>query len=464
MISHWKRQSLRLRLTLWYTAVVSGILLALAPVVYALIEHRLHLEFDRQLRIDWNAVEDHLASVPRDPSDTQLGGALAIGFEIWSRSGRRVFRHWPGSSESLMETTPPAMSSEEQFHTIGLADGQELRVIDRPTSLRGEPVVLRIVRDESGFHRVLREILISFALGVPVAAALSAFGGFVMAGRLLSPIGAMAEQARQISSESLNQRLPNPNPGDELGQLASVFNETLERLQYSFETLKRFTGDASHELRTPLTALRAVGEVGLRNGAEAGSLREAIASMLEEAQSMQDLVESLLALARIDSGALRGRGDLKPVCLDTLLAEACDSIEILAAEKGQILRRAVRTGVVALADRPLLRLSVLNILHNAIRYSPVEAVLTLECRGENGWAIVEITDTGPGIAPEFHERIFDRFFRIDPARSRDGGGAGLGLAIAKVAIEQQHGRIELDSAPGRGSRFRLVLRRALKNS
>jgi signal transduction histidine kinase len=268
-------------------------------------------------------------------------------------------------------------------------------------------------------------------------------------------MGAMAEQARRITSESLSQRLPNPNPHDELGQLASVFNATIERLQDSFDALKRFTADASHELRTPLTALCTVGEVGLREADDPAALRDTISSMLEEAQRLKDLTDSLLLLARVESD--RARRPLAPVRLRALLDEVRESLSVLALEKQQTIGLLGEADVVALADQLLLHQAVMNILHNAIRYSPPKSKVVMRCFRRDSRAVIEIADEGPGIAPEFQQKVFERFFRIDQARSRAEGGAGLGLAIAKLSVEQQGGSIELESQPGHGSQFRVVL-------
>jgi heavy metal sensor kinase len=441
--------------------VASVILLALTPVVYGLIEHRLHTEFGRELRIDWDLVEGHLeadssgrirwraeGTAPGDPAHA------ALWFEVWSDTNELLLRHWPVPENQIKKPLPPPQGQNESFYTVNL-DGLEARAIEKPARIGGRSVILRVFRDESGLHRTLREILIGFTLGVPLAAVLAALGGYVMAGRTLAPVSAMAEQARQITSESLSQRLPNPNPHDELGQMAAVFNQTLQRLQDSFEALRRFTADASHELRTPLTALRAVGEVSLRDSSDAPALRETIGSMLEEAQRLNDLIDSLLQLARVESG--RAPLHLEPVRLDELLSEIRESVGVLAAEKQQTIETAGEPGVTAIADRRLTGQALMNILHNAIRYSRAGSTVRVQSFRRDDRAVIEIADEGPGIAAEHHQKIFERFFRLDNARSRSGGGAGLGLAIARLSVEQQHGTIELDSALGKGSRFRIVL-------
>lgn len=464
MRAWWQRRSLKLRLALWFTAVASGILLGLTPVVYWLIEHRLHVELDHQLRIDWNLVEAHLESDGSgrvqwrkgSPATPDSPGYAATWFDVWS-GAELLLHHWPAQQAQNAPPPRPLRNRAQPLYTIELDKGQPARVLEQPASIGGQTVTLRVLRDEAGLRRTLREILAGFALGVPLAGLLAALGGYVMAYRTLKPISAMAEQARQITSESLDRRLPNPNPHDELGQMAAVFNQTLQRLQDSFDSLRQFTADASHELRTPLTALRAVGEVGLRDAEHAAGLRDTVGSMLEEAQRLNDLIDSLLLLARVESG--RSPPHREPVRLAELLAEVRESIEVLALEKRQTIECSSESELVVLADRLLLRQAVINILHNAVRYSPPASRVAMRCFPREHHAVIEIADQGPGIALEHQQKVFERFYRIDKARSRAEGGAGLGLAIAKVSVEQQGGAIELESEVGRGSRFRIVLPR-----
>lgn len=462
MKNWWQRRSLKLRLAVWFTAVASGILLGLTPVVYWLIERRLHVEFDSQLRIDWNLIEAHLESDAAgriqwraaSPAAPDSAGYAATWFDVWSGK-EMLLRHWPEGGAQIELPSQTVKDQEPPFYTITLNNGLPARTLEQAARIGGREVILRVFRDESGLHRTLREILTGFALGVPVAAVLAALGGYVMAGRMLKPISVMAEQARRITSESLDRRLPNPNPHDELGQLAAVFNETLQRLENSFESLKRFTADASHELRTPLTALRTVGEVALRDTGDVKALRETVGSMLEEAQRLNDLIDSMLLLARVESG--RSPLHREAVRLDEMMAEVCDSVGVLAAEKRQEIKLAGERDVVVSADRLLLRQATMNILHNAIRYGPAGSKVSVQCFRRNADAVIEIADEGPGIAPEYQQKIFERFYRIDKARSRAEGGAGLGLAIAKLSVEQLGGTVELSSELGKGSRFRIVL-------
>jgi heavy metal sensor kinase len=460
--SWWKRRSLKLRLAACFTLVASVVILGLIPFVYVLIERRLHMEMDRQLYIDWNLVEAHLEADEaggirwrkNSPSTPSSPGYAETWFDVWS-GGDVVFSHWPTHGARILQPPAPVSNQPDTIYNLALQQEMTARTLQKPSRIDGREVTLRVFRDESGIRSTLREILIGLGLGLPFAVLLAALGGYLMAGRALRPLRAMAEQARQITSESLSRRLPNPNPNDELGQLATVFNETLKRLESSFESLKRFTADASHELRTPLTALHSVGEIALREGGDAKALRETVASMLEEAQRLNDLIDTLLMFARVETGRANLRLETFP--LDELVAETCENLEVLGAEKGQRIDLRAGSAAMVEADRMLLRHAIMNILHNAIRYSPEGSTVRVECFRRGEQALVEIADQGPGIAPEHRARVFERFYRIEKARSRAEGGAGLGLAIARLFVEQFGGSLGLSSEPGAGSCFRIEL-------
>ncbi len=286
------------------------------------------------------------------------------------------------------------------------------------------------------------------------AVLLASLGGYFIARGSLQPIASMVGQARKITSESLGERLPVRNPYDELGQLAAVFNQTLERLERSFGELKRFTADASHELRTPLTALRTVGEVALAQRNSPVSFRETIGSMLEEAQRLNDLIESLLALARMEGGKVAITREW--IILVDLASDVRESLNVLALESHQTITVMGDSGLTTAADRLLLRQALMNIVHNAVRYAPPHTTITVRASRGQGFDTLEVVDQGPGIALEHVPKIFDRFYRVESSRSRTGGGTGLGLAIAKWSVECQGGRIEVQSELGKGSTFRIL--------
>ena len=300
-------------------------------------------------------------------------------------------------------------------------------------------------------------------VGLPLALGLAGLGGYFLVRHALSPLERMARRAREINAEHLSARLDVENPHDELGQLASAFNETLARLERSFEQLRRFTSDASHELRTPLTAIRSVGEVGLRKPASAEHYREVIGSMLEEAGRLTRLVESLLTIARADSGQIRlARAHIQ---VAPFIREVASLLEVLAEEKNQRLSADGEPSAWVHADPAILRQVVINLLDNAIKYSPPGGEIRLRVLPVADRTVcIEVQDSGPGIPAEHRERVFDRFYRVDEGRSRDVGGAGLGLAIAKWGAEAHSGRLELSCPPSGGCVFRLFLPAATQPS
>ena len=278
---------------------------------------------------------------------------------------------------------------------------------------------------------------------------------YFIARGMLAPLEELVMQTRRLSVKGLSQRLPVKNPHDEAGQLAAGLNELLEQLASSFAELDRLTADVSHELRTPLTAMRAVGEVALRERNPA-ILHDAVGSMLEEIMRMNQLIERLLLLTRSEESEMPL--EMEAGLVRKVLVEVNEALSLVAGEKQQQLQTECPEHLLAVFDPALLRLALLNLTQNAIRYSPAGKQIKLRAYAEQDEAVVEVADEGPGIAPEHQEKIFERFYRVDKARSRAEGGVGLGLAIVKWSVERMGGTVGLESAPGRGSVFRIRLR------
>jgi signal transduction histidine kinase len=259
MKNRWKRGSLKLRLTFWYAVVTGIVLTVFAWVTYEIVEHRLGAELDRQLRIDFDLVEAQLDTDASGEIRWLVQGAhgdegfarLSAWFEVWSENKQLLLRHWPVREADIKQPLAAPLGYSLRFYTVQLEPDLNVRLMERPARVHERGVVVRLFRDETDMRRTLQQIVEVFVLAMPLAVFLASFGGYFVARRSLAPVAAMAEQARTITSESLGERLPNRNPHDELGQLATVFNETLQRLENSFVELKRFTADASHELRTP---------------------------------------------------------------------------------------------------------------------------------------------------------------------------------------------------------------------
>jgi signal transduction histidine kinase len=281
---------------------------------------------------------------------------------------------------------------------------------------------------------------------------------YKIANRVLAPVREMAERTHRLSVKTLNERLPVANPHDDLGQLATGFNETLERFENSYRDLDRLTADVSHELRTPLTAMRTVGEVALREH-DPAILRDAIGSMLEEIDRINQLINRLLLLARADNNEIPVQ--LEAGLVSNVVAEVNEVLGRVAEEKQQRLLVECPDHLLAVFDPALLRLALMNLVQNAIHYSPPGKPILIRGMLFDNSVVIEVIDEGPGIAPQHREKIFERFYRVDKARSRADGGVGLGLAIVKWSVERMGGTVELQSEPGRGSTFRFRLRRVV---
>ncbi len=459
----WPRH-VRTRLTLWYVAVLAGVLLLYGASTCAIVLFQLRTQLDHFAIEDLETVEGLLAfdsggklGLRSDYHDHPYPADMQQRFlEVRSSNGAVLYR-----SERLGDRAlggkPEADEGVDSYspRSIRLPDGARVRLISKRHLLDGRPTLIRLGFSEDPMWQRFWQLAFGLIVGLPVALALAGFGGYFLARRALSPVERMARRAREISAESLGARIDVENPRDELGILAQAFNDTLSRLERSFEQLKRFTTDASHELRTPLTAIRSVGEVGLQKGGASDQYRDVIASMLEEAERLSRLVESLLTISRADSGQIRLELAAMPVF--ALVEEVMLLLEVLAEEKGQTLSLQGDDSIQVTADAVILRQVVINLLDNAIKYSPRGGRIAIRVsRRDSATACIEVEDTGPGIAPEHQAKVFDRFYRIDEGRSREAGGAGLGLAIAKWGAEAHGGRLELESTTS-GCTFRLLL-------
>lgn len=283
------------------------------------------------------------------------------------------------------------------------------------------------------------------------------FIGYFVAGLAAGPIRETVELARRLATQTGRKQISVINPHDEVGELEIFLNELLQRLEGSFIELDRLAADVSHELRTPLTAMRAVGEVAMRERNPA-ILYDAVGSMLEEIRRMNQLIDRLLLLTRGDSDKWPVRP--KNGLVRNVLMEVSETLGMVAEDKQQKLQIDCADDLRAFFDAALLRLALMNLAQNAIRYSPPGRPIYLRASATEKAVLVEVADAGPGIAPEHQQKIFQRFYRIDDARSRAEGGVGLGLAIVKWAIERTGGSVEVESEIGRGSVFRVRLPQA----
>jgi heavy metal sensor kinase len=461
MTPWWSTTSIRVRLTAWYAVVLALMLVVYATATFVAVRHEFFEQFDDQLHDDFETAEGFLTPTddgrvawaddrrhdPDNPDNDEDRGS-----DVWLASGEPVYRS--GASASLPPVALAATTAQPRYESI-VAKGRPWRTLTGTSLVGGRAVVLRVSRAETRLRTQLWEVLVVLVLGLPVVVVLAGVGGYVLARRALTPIDHLASEARRITAERLHERLSVPNQYDEIGRLASVINDTFARLESSFDQLRRFTADASHELRTPLSVIRGIGEAGLAETRTPVEYKEAMGSMLEEVDRLANLVDTLLRLSHGDAGTVR----LSPSAIDLgrLTREVVSSLGILAEERNQRITVDAADGISVTADRLMLREAITNVVDNAIKYSPRASTIDVRVGADSTRADLTVADEGPGIAAEDRERIFDRFFRLDEARSRENGGAGLGLAIAKWAVEVNDGRITVEAGATGGSVFRIVL-------
>ena len=450
---------MRTRLTLWYVAILFGVLALYAGSSLLFLNVSLRRELDRNLRDEFERVEDLLTAAP--DGSIRMGGHGGEGelqgvVEVWSTDGKLLYRS-EGLGGQALGGPPAAVPVESSFTSVDLRDGTPLRVLSRPHEVMGRSVLVRVALSEESLHGEWRQLARGLLFGLPVALAITGLGGHWLARRALRPLDRMARHAERLTADNLEERLPVENPDDELGHLARVFNVSLGKIEESFAQLRRFTADVSHELRTPLTAIRSVGEVGLGDHPSEQGYREIIGSILEEADHLTLLVDTLLSLSRADADEvpLHREG----IDLLALAREVTAHLGVLAEEKEQTLAVEGSEPVLVEADRLVLRQALVNVVDNAIKYSPRGSPVRVVVTGDATTGRVDVVDEGPGIPPAHLERIFERFYRIDKGRSREQGGAGLGLSLAHWAVTAHGGRIDVESKEGEGSTFRISLPR-----
>jgi signal transduction histidine kinase len=445
-----RASSIRFRLTAWYAAALIVILGLLSILVFLFVRGRLSSLYRGKADAGFGTVETILMN---------SGGDI---FDIYHLGHDNAFR-------LTREDMQPYRT--EAWRRLGIEDLEDKGALDRYASFRAPDGRLFIVKvdsipmyglelayaqDATAMEESIRSLAMILLVSFPAALLLAVMGGYLLAGRALSPVDSLTRKARGITADRLSERLPVDNPDDEIGRLAAVFNETLARLESSFERLRRFTADASHELRNPLTSIRSVGEVALQESSDAASYRDAIGSMLEDVDRLTSLVDDLLVLARGDSfkGPVAGGS----VDLASLAVGVVEELRILFEDKGQtIVPIPEDTPVMVTADKNTLRLALSNIIHNAIRYAPDGGHIELRIGREGGNAFLDVMDDGPGIPPAERERVFDRFYRLDRARSRAEGGTGLGLSIARWAVETNDGTIAFRDGDLQGACCRVTI-------
>lgn len=459
--------SLRLRLTLWFTLVLGAPLVAFGAGSYALFARILHdrtdrftgealTAFARELSAERLITASPAAAAAKTVDEMRFRDLQIAVLDAEGRPlavGRPVTELGDGEHAGLDEAAMlrAARASPNAPATLPDAAGG-YRVITRSAVLDDAPVLLVAAYPLHEMQAMLDRMRKALLLGIPALLLTAALGGYFLARRSLAPVAHMAAQASHISATTLHERLPVETPGDELGGLAMVINGLLDRLDRAFQQQRRFMADASHELRTPTAILRTEADVTLARPTRGeDEYRASFAVVQEVSHRLTRLVDDLFLIARADAGHLVVRR--APTPLDEVMLEAVRAITPLAVQRGVHVQVDDADETPLQGDPDLLGRLALNLLDNAVKHSPTGGTVRVAVRSDGSRHTLSVVDEGPGIAEEARARIFERFFRADPARARqegtDQGGAGLGLAIARHVAEAHGGTLELsDASPG----------------
>ncbi|MCG3119493.1 MAG: Adaptive-response sensory-kinase SasA [bacterium] len=462
-----KAISLRAKLTLWYSALFAVTVIAFAVAAQALRSRALLNQFDHELRDELHWAEILLSTIKADVllADSEVKTSLVAKLrddiaqhfmlnrsthllEIRARNGQSIYR-----SVSPDDTLSQLFAAEVKFvEPATVAYGEDdFRVLQKqtPNYRINLAVSLRPLYD------IQWQLARAFLWLMPLAMAVAVGGGWLLAKYSLRPVARVIQAARQITATNLSRRLPRLGGAqDEIGALVETVNDLIARIAQGVSHLEQFSQNVAHELRTPLTILRGEMELALSGNAGAPELRRVIASAMEEISRAAKIVESLLFLAHVDAGKMETKKER--VALDLLAAEVFEDAQALAEGRPLHLTLNAPEQVVVAGDASRLRRLLLNLVENAIKYTP-EGKVEIAVQHFNTQAIITVSDTGIGIAPEHLEHIFERFYRVDSDRSRETGGSGLGLSICAAIAQAHGGSIRVESIVGKGSIFEVKL-------
>jgi len=473
--------SMRTRLTLWYTSVLALVLLIFALTSYSYLAKAARQRTEASLSDTLDSLISTFNTELNDEGQTIEVSAqeAAMGLHFHDR---QLIVYDAASNVFVTSTTPRDVSIEQQWFLSAppqdllldlvrvaetdrvyrtLSSGEhDLKAVASRVPAKDKTLTFVVAMSLQDEQRSLVQTRRAFYIAVPLALLIAGVGGYLLARKSLSPVVSMGEQAALIGAANLSERIPVPPKNRELGRLAEIFNELLARHDRSFTEQKRFMADASHELRTPVAVIVGESEVALSQPRKTNEYRESLSIVNDEGQRLTRLVEDLFTLARADSGEYPLV--MSDFYLDERVNESVRSVRSLAAQKGLELNyRGPEKEIPYRGDEAVVARMLMNLLQNAIKYTPangrIEVGLKQNCAN---WEI-SVSDSGPGIPDSVREQVFQRFFRIDKARSRDdflnGSGAGLGLSIAQWAAVLHGGKVLLDKSGPQGSIFIVYL-------
>jgi heavy metal sensor kinase len=446
-------KTIKFRLTMWYLLVITVLLLGFGILAYFMLSYNLYRNQDEflsnrmlELQTELQTVDGQIKFADR-PADIVM--VYDASYDLVQSLGPNV------QFMNVSTLVKRAMLGKSDFQDVLTGDNQPVRLLAAPANLDSSTRVVIIVgRSPADILETLaffRSILGYSGLAVIILAA--GLGAF-LANRVLKPVEKISQTAREIGESDLSRRIEIEGQ-DELGRLANTLNGMFQRLEAAFDRQRQFTADASHELRTPLAVIQAESTLALDKGRSEQEYQKSLETVAQESAFMSTILEKLLFLARVDAG--KEPYALQELNLKDLLLELSQDVEVLARDKNLNFNLGPIENLFVIGDKTKLKQLFLNILGNAVNYTPEGGSVTLSAQRQNEMAEVAVIDTGVGIPPENIPFIFERFYRVDRARSRSEGGSGLGLSIAEKIAEAHGGKIDVESELGKGSTFRISL-------
>lgn len=446
--------TIKFRLTVSYLAAMVVLLLVFNGTAYFLLSRHLYKHLDDSLRFRMNEIQtciepDGAGGFTFDEKTSEL-------VFIYDSNGRLVQSIGPNIAYTgLNQLATRALLGQYSFSTGKIPDGTELRFYATPFMIDPHTRIAVILGTlTEGTREILVTIIRILGASSLAVLLLSCLSGLVLANRSLKPVERITATAKNIEETDLSRRI-NVKSDDELGHMASTFNGMLDRLEAAFKRQRRFTADASHELRTPLSIVQAESTLALEKERTPDEYRKSLEVISQETSYMSSVIGDLLFLARNDVGKEPFQFD--EINLKDLAAELSHEADILAQQKGISFKLGPTDNLLVKGDKVKLRQLFLNLLENAVKYTPGGGIVSLLTSRKDKTAVLSVSDTGIGIPPEHLPYIFDRFYRVDKDRSRAEGGTGLGLSIAWQIALAHGGNIEVQSSVGEGSTFQVLL-------
>ncbi len=462
-----KARSIRFRLTMWYAALLAGVIALAGGATYLGLERYLEKSLDESLTTQSRTIAQTLLVNIRQSGDEYVVNEINEHFapEINGRfvrvtrgDGSILFVSGMPKDQSFDPAAIHSLSGTLREHSqeVTVGDDRELLLHVLPYSNRdGDHFLVEVGAPYWQIEKVLHGLILAFGLGLPLALAGAAGGGYLLMRGALRPVDEITRTAEGITSRNLAERLPVAETGDELERLAIALNGMIARLEEAFLQLHRFSADASHELRTPLTILHGELEAMAQREDLPIAVRDGLGSTLEETERLSKIVENLLTISRLEAG--EARVERTQLDLSEIARNTAEQMRLLADEKSIALTVAANDPVRVEGDRSRLKQVVVNLLDNAIKYTPDGGAVEIATSNRDGHALIEVRDTGLGIAPSDLPHVFERFYRTDKARSRELGGSGLGLSIVKSIIVAHGGEVTVSSEETAGAQFTVTL-------